>query len=159
MPAFEYQLDIEVLGDEEVVQRLRAMGDRALFAEPALHEVLGVFRDSEEALWARGRSWEPNAAATVLKKGRNDPLRNTGALESSFTEEGDPNQIAEVTHDSVRFGSSLWYAHFALGTKGAGASHSTSQPKRDVVKIRASDRVKINAILREWILHGTEAIT
>lgn len=158
MPAFEYQLDIDVLGDEEVVSKLRAMGDRAIFAEPALREVLGVFRDSEEALWSRGRSWAPNAPATVLKKGRNDPLRNTGALEASFTEEGDPNQIAEATHDTAKFGSSLWYAHFALGTHGAGASHSTSQPKRDVVKIRATDRVKIQAILREWILHGMDRV-
>jgi hypothetical protein len=83
---------------------------------------------------------------------------NTGALERSLTEEHDENQVVDIGHDSLRFGTSLWYAHFALGTEGAGASHSTSQPKRDVVKLRASDRVEINETIREWILHGEEAL-
>lgn len=152
MAGFEYQLDIDLLGDEAVVTRLREMGERAVFAEPALEEVVGVLRDSERALWARGRSWAPNAPATVEAKGRNDPLRRTGALEKSLTEEHDSNQLIDIDHDSLRFGTKLWYAHFALGTKGAGADHSTSQPKRDVVKLRAQDRTKIVGILREWIM-------
>lgn len=141
-----YDLEIEVLGDEAIRKHLAEMGERALFAEPALEAVVGVFRDSERAIFSRGRSWAPNAPATVERKGRNDPLKWTGALERSLTEEHDPNELKEIGPDSLRWGSKLWYAHFALGTK--------KQPKREVVKLRSSDRVRVVGILREWILHG-----
>lgn len=148
MPA--YELDIKVLGAPEVENKLRSMGDRAIMAEPAFERIIGVFRESERALFERGRSWAPNAPATVERKGRNDPLVQTGALEKSLTVEGDPGQLVDIGHDSVRFGSKLWYAHFAVGTK--------TQPKRKVVNLRATDRAQIVTILREWILHGEEGL-
>jgi hypothetical protein len=141
-----YDLDIQVLGAPEVEARLRKMGDRALLAEPALEKIVGVLRDSEVALFTRGRSWAPNAPATEAIKGRNDPLVRTGALERSLTEENDPNQIVRIEHDALTFGSSLWYAHFAIGTK--------HQPERKTFSLRQSDRGEIVAILREYILHG-----
>jgi hypothetical protein len=149
MPA--YELEIDVLGDEQIKQHLREMGDRALFAEPALEEVVGVLRDSERAIFSRGRSWAPNAPSTIERKGRNDPLHWTGALERSLTEEGDDNELKEIGPDSLRWGSKLWYAHFALGTK--------KQPKREVVKLRVQDRARIVGILREWILHGEKGLS
>lgn len=141
-----YDLQIDVIGDEAIAKHLAEMGDRALFAEPALEEVVGILRDSERAIFSRGRSWAPNAPATVARKGRNDPLKWTGALERSLTEANDPGELKEIGPDSLRWGSKLWYAHFALGTE--------NQPRREVVKLRAADRVRIIGVLREWILHG-----
>lgn len=144
MPA--YTLDIDVLGDEELGAKLRAMGDRAILAEPAFHEIVDVFRESEEALWSRGRSWTPNAPETVAKKGKNDPLVLTGALKASLTEKDDRNQLVVVENDTLRFGSKLWYAHFAIGTR--------NQPKRTLVRLRPQDRLRVSTIIREWVLHG-----
>lgn len=144
-----YELDIQVLGDEELERKLRSMGDRAILAAPALEEVVDVFRESERALWSRGRSWASNAAATIRNKGRNQPLVRTGALRRSLTEENDPNQVVEIGNDSVRFGSKLWYGHFAVGTE--------KQPKREVIKLRVEDRARIHDIVREWVLFGASA--
>lgn len=143
-----YEFTIDVLGNEEIEKKLLAMGGRVVLAEPAMHAIVNVFRDSEQAIFARGRSWAPNAAATIARKGRSDPLVRSGALRRSLTEANDPNQLVEITPSSVKFGSKLWYAHFALGT--------TQQPKREVMKLRASDRARISGIVREWILHGDE---
>lgn len=145
-----YELDIRVLGGPEVEARLREMGNRAILTEPALLKILDVFRESERALFSRGRSWAPNAGPTIARKGRNDPLVMTGALEKSLTEAGDPNQLVEMNPDYLKFGSKLWYAHFAIGTK--------HQPARTVVKLRPTDRAQTIAILREWILHGEEGL-
>lgn len=144
-----YELDIQLFGEEELQRKLLAMGDRAIMATPALEEIVDVLRDSEQALWSRGRSWPSNAAATIRNKGRNEPLVRSGALRSSLTEENDPNQLVEIGNDRVRFGSKLWYGHFALGT--------TQQPKREVIKLRPVDRVRIHDIVRDWILHGVDA--
>jgi hypothetical protein len=141
-----YVFTIDVLGNEEIESKLRAMGGRAILAEPAMHAIVHVLQDSEVALWSRGRSWESNAAATIARKGRNDPLVRSGALRRSLTEDRDPNQLVEINPDSVKFGSKLWYGHFALGT--------TKQPKREVIKLRVSDRARIGEIVRQWILHG-----
>src|SRR5215469_398023 len=97
MPA--YELDIQLLGDAEVEARLREMGNRALYCEPALDRIIGVFRESERALFQRGRSWAPNAPSTVARKGRNDPLVATGALERSLTVEDDPGTLIEKEPD------------------------------------------------------------
>lgn len=145
-----YVLEIDVLGDERIERRLREMGDRAILAEPAMHEIVHVLVDSEEALWSRGRSWAPNAPTTQERKGRNDPLVASGALRRSLTELGDPNQLVEIGHDSLKFGSKLWYAHFALGTK--------KQPKRDAVRLRPQDRLKIREIVLAWVLEGQEGV-
>src|SRR5215207_3953763 len=144
-----YQLDVQVTGDEELERKLRGMGNRAIMAQPAMEEILDVFRSSERALWSRGRSCVPNAPGTVQTKGRNSPLRWTGRLERSLTEEGNPDQIAEATNDSARLGSKLWYAHFAVGTD--------HQPKREVVKLRVEDRARVSEIVRRWVLEGHEA--
>lgn len=144
MPA--YELEIDVLGDAAVQEKLKSMGDRALLCEPALHEIVNVLRESEVALWEHGHSWAPNAPSTVDRKGRNDPLRATGALGRSLMGKDDENQLVEIGEDSLRFGSKLWYAHFAVGTR--------TQPKRRLVNLRTTDRAKIMGIIREWILHG-----
>lgn len=141
-----YQLDLEVHGADKIAHDLRAMGDRAIMAAPAMQEVVDVFRQSERALWSRGRSWAPNAPATVAHKGRNDPLVRSGRLRASLTEEFNSAQIAEVGPDSAKFGTKLWYGHFALGTK--------NQPKREVINLRAVDRAQIREIVRDWVLHG-----
>jgi phage gpG-like protein len=141
-----YHLDLKVLGADEIAHDLRAMGDRAIMAAPAMEEIVDVFRESERALWTRGRSWAPNAPATVAHKGRNSPLVRSGRLKASLTEEYNRDQIVEVTPDSAKFGTKLWYAHFALGTD--------NQPKREVIKLRASDRIQIREIIREWVLYG-----
>lgn len=145
-----YVLEIDVLGDERITRSLTEMGSRAILAEPAMHEIVNVLIDSEQALWSRGRSWAPNAPVTQERKGRNDPLKDTGALGRSLTELHDPNQLVEIGHDSLKFGSKLWYAHFALGTK--------KQPKRDAVRLRPQDRIKIREIVLAWVLSGHEGV-
>lgn len=145
-----YVLEIDVLGDERIERRLREMGDRAILAEPAMHEIVDVLIESEDALWSRGRSWAPNAPTTQERKGRNDPLVASGALRRSLTEHNAPGQLVEIEHDSLKFGSKLWYAHFALGT-----SH---QPKRDAVRLRPQDRIKIREIILAWLLEGHEGV-
>jgi hypothetical protein len=63
-----------------------------------------------------------------------------------LTSDSHPDQLVEIERDSVRFGTKLWYGHFALGTE--------DQPKREVVNLRPVDRVRIHDIVRDWILRG-----
>jgi hypothetical protein len=141
-------LEIEVFGDESTRKHLLSMGRRMIFAEPALQEIAPVFAESEQALFSRGRSWAPNAPATIERKGRNDPLVRTGALERSLTEVAAPGAVRRFEDDVLFFGTNIWYAKMATSEHG-------NVPKRDVFKLRASDRAKIRGIVRHWVMHGT----
>jgi hypothetical protein len=144
MAAFELAISVE--GDEKLDNLLQRCGYRAFNAEPALAQVLEVFRVSEDALWS-AKPWVANAPATLENKQSNEPLVRTGALERSLTQPDDKNQIVEITQSTLKFGTKLWYAHFALGTK-------TGEPKRDPIKIRAKDKRKVQDIIANWIVSG-----
>lgn len=140
-----FELGISIEGVERLDNQLRAVGMRAISAEPALREVLTVLHESEEALWQR-KPWKPNATATLENKSSTDPLIRTGALERSLTDLADDNAVVFVGPNTLRFGTKLWYAHFALGT--------VKQDKRELFKVRAIDKQEIQSIIGAWVANG-----
>jgi hypothetical protein len=145
----QFELGISIEGDAALDNRLRSAGYRALNAEPALREVLTVLHESEESLWQR-KPWPQNATATLENKSSTEPLIRTGALERSLTSLGDDNAIAMITASTLKFGTKLWYAHFALGT--------TTEPKRQLFKVRAVDKREIQSIVGAFIANGVTRI-
>lgn len=141
MPIFDLSVTIE--GDEKLDNKMRQMGYRAAQAEPALQQVLEVMYESERGLW-EDKPWAPNADATLENKSSTEALVRTGALERSLTVHGDPNAIVEITPSTLKFGTKLWYAHFALGT--------IKQPPRELFKFKAAQKRTIREIIGQYIV-------
>lgn len=136
------ELEIKVEGLEDAEGRLTRLGQRAVMAAPAFAEIYEVMLESERALWARGIS-PPDAPITIERKGDATVLERTGALRRSLTATGAGGHIRELSGQALKFGSSLWYAHFALGTQ--------HQPRRELIKLRPTDRAKIHVIIARWL--------
>jgi hypothetical protein len=141
----QFELGITIEGLDALDNQMRVAGYRAIAAEPALREILTVMHESEKALW-ESKPWPENATATLENKSSTEPLIRTGALERSLIELGDKNSLVEIGPATLKFGTKLWYAHFALGT--------VTEPKRDLFKLKAAHKREIQLILGNFIAHG-----
>lgn len=82
---------------------------------PALLGIVDLLLAAERERFS-GARWAKVAPSTLARdaRGHRDPrlMVVTGALMSSLTERGGPDQILTVTPDRLRFGTRIWYAIF-----------------------------------------------
>lgn len=131
-------MDVRVHGATETARKLEGMGERAIEASPALRQVTKVVAESERALFAKS-PWAPLSDITTRIAGDHPVLDDTGALKRSLT----THPVVRVSNSKLQVASGVWYGHFALGTK--------HQPRRQLMDIRPSDRIRIRAILDEFL--------
>lgn len=125
-------------GAEQVARLIEDIGTHAVRAAPAMVKIGIVLQTAELALWKRhgGKKWEPRADGSPAGI-------DTGALQRSLTEAGE-GAIREIHEDHIVFGTSLWYAHFMLGTK--------HQPKRPILAYTPTVRKKTAEIIALHLL-------
>lgn len=125
-------------GAAQVAKLIEDIGTHAIRAAPAMVKIGIVLQAAEIALWKRhgGKSWPKRADGS-------QPGVQSGALERSLTEAGE-GAIREIHEDHIIFGTSLWYAHFMLGTK--------HQPKRKILAYTTTVRKKTAEIIADHLL-------
>ena len=133
-----------------VARHMEESGRKAVEAKPVFELIFHDMMRVEEAVWSSGGrrgggSWKPLADSTVLKKGFDTILVDTGELQSSLTEDEAPSQIKEVTHDSAELGTTRpWAFTHQYGSKKAHV------PKRTFLKFTARDSERWGRMLLEW---------
>lgn len=150
------RLTFEVSGQKLVNRELLRVGAYAGDAAPAFEAIAALMMtETREQFASEGGhasgGWAPLKPATVAAKQRGgfrpEILRRTDNLLHSLTIKGDPNQVLEITGQSLLFGSSLPYAEYhQTGT--------ATMPMRRPLAFTQQARVGMTKILQRWILVG-----
>lgn len=142
-------LEVEIRGHLEAAGHIDELGDRASNAQPALRRVLDQLLIGEQKLWSSGRKWSPLAPSTLRTKAArgqsSKPLRGTGELERSLTIPGAPKQIREISDDELKFGTSVFHAHFHQKPR-------KGEPQRKVLVLRPTDKRKARELILDHLM-------
>jgi phage gpG-like protein len=129
------ELRIITTGDKAAAARLHRLGQKARFARPILTDIVDEIIEIQQDRWRKGR-FKKLAPSTLARKRREGqdprPLRASGALMRSLTEDNAPNQTKIVRDDYLVFGTTLYYARFHNIGKGV--------PKRKPLDITPRQR-------------------
>lgn len=153
------QFQVLVFGEKAVATKFTRTGDYARDAAPAFENIADfLLQTTETTFESQGRrgggSWKALTAEWFnrkLRKGWDTRiLHKFGDLRRSVTRRGATGQILDVTHNSLRFGSSLDYAaRQQFGYRGT--------PKRPFIKVTQLDRVKIRDMIRDHMMQAWRA--
>jgi phage gpG-like protein len=146
----------EISGDRQIERELLRIGDRAADASPAFDRIIDLWASEtaqqfqSEGAHASG-GWAPLAPSTLARKrtlfGGGRILHETGTLESSLTDRGDPNMIVQISRDEVAWGSRVGYEKFhQTGT--------SRMPRRRPVEFTEAARRETVRILQRWFITG-----
>lgn len=117
------QAFIDVVGEDVAARNLANLARRGDDPRPALKQMVEEIRVREVSWWSShgGGSWPRLAESTLARKQAlgqpSDPLVATGALRDSYTVKRGKQSRRTATKNTLRYGSRVWYARFALGTK------------------------------------------
>jgi hypothetical protein len=130
----------EISGDRQIERELLRIGDRAADASPAFDRIIDLWASEtaqqfqSEGAHASG-GWAPLAPSTLARKrtlfGGGRILHQTGTLESSLTDRGDPNMIVQISRDEVAWGSrgSATRSSTRPARRGCRAAGRSSSPR------------------------------
>jgi hypothetical protein len=119
---------IKLDGLDKAVDDLNELAQRAEKVHAAFDRIVDLIIQNERDLWSRngggGKArWQKNTKSTLARKVAKGldkrPMRATGALEKSLTERGAAHQLIKIEHDSVTFGTKLFYGQFSQLAKNA----------------------------------------
>jgi len=142
-------VEFEVRGSRQAALDLRELGLRARDVRPVGRALQLIFLHGEQRRFATraGGEWPELADSTVqnkLRQGqRTEVLRASDALYRSLTQMGASGQLKVIRQGEIRFGTTIDYAHFALGT--------VHEPARPPIGLRAVDMRAMTTVLSKHI--------
>lgn len=148
------RFDIDIRGDEDLVDELDQLGEKAKDLRPAFNRVLKIIVARYRRRFGGGGQWAPLSPATVERKSRQglDPrvMRASGALERALTSPGRTSgRTQSVGKSTVRVGvgKRLFYARF----QHFGTDHI---PARPLFGWEFADRKAAINVLDDYIFGG-----
>lgn len=145
-------LGCRVFGDEEAIDGLQDLADRARNMRPATRvsrEILraGLKKNAESKGAYFGDSWPPNSPSVQFKKGSagDRTLEWTGALLTAL--KGGKGKRGSATKKTASAGVNIFYARFHQ----APAEHL---PERRVVGVSTGDRRQIVRVVKRYYHRG-----
>jgi phage gpG-like protein len=139
---------VEALGIRQVQTKFTRMSEAAIDASPVMETLadtmMAIIATIFESQGRRGGgSWKRDSPEWLARKVRMglDPRINFagGDLFASMTEPGDPNQILNITPQSVSIGSALEYAE-------------VSNENRPFTKFTQRDKAVMRAEVRSYLM-------
>lgn len=121
-----------IKGDEELQRRFDGIEGRAADLTGAWEKVIPQFRSHEREIFAtKGHGiWPPNSPRTIARKGRDQPLVDTGRLQraltanrasGSFTRRQKTQMVFGVNDDRIPYANFLGEVRpFIIGERTAG---------------------------------------
>lgn len=145
-------------GFEYLEQDIMASANRARFLEPALYEIADDMMDKTKIQFSSqgrrgGGSWAMDSREWEDRKNNMglDPLIlvATGRLRGSVTEKGHPDQLLEVDHNTLRFGSTVDYADTH---QRGGRGKNFAIPARPFIQFVPGDTARWSQIISTHIV-------
>lgn len=143
------RIDVDVLGAQDLLQRLKVIRANASDARDALNAVADDFLDVERARFRGAAHWQPLTAQSAAQKvlhGRSARPLAGGALEKSMTVARSKYSVRRVRKDGVLVGTRDPVARLHQnGTKKR--KRGGALPARPIVDVRPSDQTRWRDII------------
>lgn len=148
-------MSVKPIGFREAQRQLIDIAGRGGDARPALEKVAELFRQDQQATYARqGRpKWKPLSPEYAARKARSGHGTQigvyTGAMRDSFIHEGAGYNLTVVRKDRVRMGSTDPVANLF------GGKHRVhKQPRRKPFSITPSRRREFLQLVQDYLVEG-----